>query len=253
MKELFDGRDARPVAASHAGLDPASMVPRNDGLRVQPAMTAFSHFPEPVHDMLALGHARMLEYQGPAYAHLYLDRLQQVLAAKRVADPGAVHEFAITREIARWLALWMAFDDSVRVADLKRRGTRWQRVTREVKAGAGFGRYGVLALIMVMYLVLGCLMDPMAMIILTVPIIFPVITQLGFGPIWFGIILVMTVELGLIHPPVGMNVFVIKSVVKDVSFSTIFKGVLPFVATDILRLSILISFPAIALLLPSRM
>ena len=63
----------------------------------------------------------------------------------------------------------------------------------------------------------------------------------------------MTVELGLIHPPVGMNVFVIKSVVKDVSFTTIFKGVLPFVATDIVRLVILIAFPVIALWLPSRM
>ena len=119
--------------------------------------------------------------------------------------------------------------------------------------GLGLNRYTVLALIMVMYLVLGCLMDAMAMIILTVPIIFPVITQLGFDPIWFGVIIVMTVELGLIHPPVGMNVFVIKSVVKDVSFTTIFKGVLPFVATDILRLVILIAFPAIALWLPGRM
>ena len=80
---------------------------------------------------------------------------------------------------------------------------------------------------MVMYLVLGCLMDAMAMIILTVPIIFPVIVHLGFDPIWFGIIIVMTVELGLIHPPVGMNVFVIKSVVHDVSFATIFRGVMP--------------------------
>jgi C4-dicarboxylate transporter DctM subunit len=88
---------------------------------------------------------------------------------------------------------------------------------------------------------------------LTVPIIFPVITELGFDPIWFGVIIVMTVELGLIHPPVGMNVFVIKSVVKDVSFSTIFKGVLPFVATDIIRLIILIAFPMIALWLPSQM
>jgi C4-dicarboxylate transporter DctM subunit len=119
--------------------------------------------------------------------------------------------------------------------------------------GLGVGKYGILALIMVMYLVLGCLMDAMAMIILTVPIIFPVIQQLGFDPVWFGIIIVMTVELGLIHPPVGMNVFVIKSVVKDVSFTTIFKGVLPFVATDILRLVILISFPIIALWLPTRM
>ncbi len=117
----------------------------------------------------------------------------------------------------------------------------------------GLGPYGVLALIMVMYLILGCLMDAMAMIILTVPIIFPVIVQLGFDPIWFGIIIVMTVELGLIHPPVGMNVFVIKSVVHDVSFMTIFKGVIPFVLTDILRLIILIAFPMIALWLPGRM
>ena len=71
---------------------------------------------------------------------------------------------------------------------------------------------------MLMYLALGCLMDALAMIILTVPIIFPVITALGFDPIWFGVIIVMTVELGLIHPPVGMNVFVIKIVVTDVSF-----------------------------------
>jgi tripartite ATP-independent transporter DctM subunit len=119
--------------------------------------------------------------------------------------------------------------------------------------GLGVGRYGVLALIMLLYLVLGCLMDAMAMIILTVPIIFPVVTALGFDPIWFGVIIVMTVELGLIHPPVGMNVFVIKSVVKDVSFTTIFKGVLPFVGTDIVRLIILIALPIIALWLPQRM
>jgi len=119
--------------------------------------------------------------------------------------------------------------------------------------GLGLDRYAVLALIMGMYLVLGCLMDAMAMIILTVPIIFPVITQLGFDPIWFGVIIVMTVELGLIHPPVGMNVFVIKSVVPEVSFTTIFKGVIPFVITDLLRLVILIAFPIIALWLPSRM
>ncbi len=127
-----------------------------------------------------------------------------------------------------------------------------QKVTAFL-TGLGLGSYGVLALIMVMYLVLGCLMDAMAMIILTIPIIFPVIVHLGFDPIWFGVIIVMTVELGLIHPPVGMNVFVIKSVVQDVSFSTIFKGVLPFIATDIIRLIILIAFPILALWLPSKM
>ncbi len=127
-----------------------------------------------------------------------------------------------------------------------------QKLT-EFMTGLGVGRYGVLALIMLMYLALGCHMDAMAMIILTVPIVFPVVTALGFDPIWFGIIIVMTVELGLIHPPVGMNVFVIKTAVKDISFATIFKGVLPFIATDILRLVILIAFPSIALTLPSLM
>ena len=118
--------------------------------------------------------------------------------------------------------------------------------------GLGVGPYGVLALILLMYLALGCLMDAMAMIILTVPIVFPVVTALGFDPIWFGVVIVMTVELGLIHPPVGMNVFVIKSVIKDVNMSTIFVGVLPFVLTDIIRLVILVAFPAIATWLPLR-
>ena len=127
-----------------------------------------------------------------------------------------------------------------------------QKVT-EFLTGLGIGRYGVLALIMIMYLVLGCLMDALAMIILTVPIIFPVIVALGFDPIWFGVIIVMTVELGLIHPPVGMNIFVIKSVVEDVKISTIFYGVLPFIITDILRLILLIAFPILALWLPSKM
>jgi tripartite ATP-independent transporter DctM subunit len=127
-----------------------------------------------------------------------------------------------------------------------------QKVT-EFITGLGLSPTGALVVIMLMYLVLGCLMDAMAMVILTVPIIFPAVTALGFDPVWFGVIIVMTVELGLIHPPVGMNVFVIKTVVEDVTFGEIFKGVLPFVATDILRLAVLIAFPAIALWLPGRM
>jgi C4-dicarboxylate transporter, DctM subunit len=127
-----------------------------------------------------------------------------------------------------------------------------QKVT-EFLVGLGLGPYGVLALIMVMYLILGCLMDALAMVILTVPIVFPVMKAMGFDPIWFGVIIVMTVELGLIHPPVGMIVFVIKSVIDDLNFSTIFKGVIPFIITDFLRLLILIAFPILATWLPSRM
>jgi C4-dicarboxylate transporter DctM subunit len=127
-----------------------------------------------------------------------------------------------------------------------------QKIT-EFLTGLGLGPYGVLVLIMLMYLVLGCIMDAMAMIILTIPIVFPVIKTLGFDPIWFGVIIVMTVELGLIHPPVGMNVFVIKSVIRDVKLSTVFYGVMPFVLTDILRLTVLIAFPILATFLPSHM
>ena len=131
--------------------------------------------------------------------------------------------------------------------------TQTPQKVSEFLTGLGIDRYGVLALIMLMYLVLGCLMDALAMIILTVPIIFPIIKDLGFDPIWFGVIIVMTVELGLIHPPVGMNIFVIKSVVEDAKISTIFYGVLPFIVTDLLRLVLLIVFPVVALYLPSRM
>jgi indolepyruvate ferredoxin oxidoreductase beta subunit len=85
--------------------------------------------------MFSLGYARLVEYQGKAYADLYVQRLQSVLAAERDADPQAAHACATTTEMARWLALWMAFDDIVRVADLKSRASRWTRVQGEVKAG----------------------------------------------------------------------------------------------------------------------
>ena len=92
-------------------------------------------FPRQVQEMFGLGYARLVDYQGKAYADLYIQRLQAVLAAERAADPHGMHGFATTREMARWLALWMAFDDIVRVADLKSRASRWARVQGEVKAG----------------------------------------------------------------------------------------------------------------------
>ncbi|AEG94357.1 indolepyruvate oxidoreductase subunit beta family protein [Ramlibacter tataouinensis] len=92
-------------------------------------------FPPTVQEMFALGYARLLEYQDKGYAELYARRLRSVLDAEREADPQGVHGFATTREMARWLALWMAFDDIVRVAHLKSRASRWQRVRGEVKPG----------------------------------------------------------------------------------------------------------------------
>ncbi|MFN3348411.1 TRAP transporter large permease [Pseudorhodoplanes sp.] len=117
----------------------------------------------------------------------------------------------------------------------------------------GLAPYVVLLLVMLMYLLLGCILDAMAMIILTIPIIFPAMMELGFDPIWFGVIIVMTVELGLITPPIGMNVYVINSVLKDVNLSTIFYGVTPFIITDVIRLAILVSFPILSTFLPSQM
>jgi C4-dicarboxylate transporter DctM subunit len=115
------------------------------------------------------------------------------------------------------------------------------------------GATGVLVLILIGYFFLGAVMDELAMILLTVPIVFPVMMQLGYDPIWFGVIIVMTVTLGLICPPVGMNVFVINSIARDISLGAIYRGVAPFIAADILRLTILCAFPVIATILPRTM
>ncbi|MFD1798186.1 TRAP transporter large permease [Paracoccus aurantiacus] len=119
--------------------------------------------------------------------------------------------------------------------------------------GLDLGAYPTLALILIFFLAMGCILDAMAMIILLVPIVFPVVTQLGFDPIWFGIIVVMTVELGLITPPIGMNVFVINAVIRDAKLTTIFRGVMPFVVADIVRLVVLVALPALTLWLPRTM
>jgi C4-dicarboxylate transporter DctM subunit len=114
-------------------------------------------------------------------------------------------------------------------------------------------RWIILILIVIIYLFLGCVIDTMAMLLLTVPIFFPVIQALDFNPIWFGIIVVRMMEIGMITPPVGMNVFVIKGIATDVPMSTIFKGVMPFFAADILHVALLMAVPAISLVLPDMM
>lgn len=115
------------------------------------------------------------------------------------------------------------------------------------------GNYGVLLLILMAFVVMGCVLDPMAMMILMVPIVFPVIESLGFDPIWFGILVVVAVEMGMITPPIGINCFVIRSVAPDVSLGQIYKGVLPFVFADVVRLGILLLFPWLVLVLPNSM
>jgi C4-dicarboxylate transporter DctM subunit len=112
------------------------------------------------------------------------------------------------------------------------------------------GAYGVLAVVMVGYFILGAVMDELAMILLTVPIVFPVMVELGFDPIWFGVIIVMAVTFGLVCPPVGMNVFVINSIARDIPLGRIYRGTYPFIAMDIGRLVLLCIFPSLSLWLP---
>ena len=108
-------------------------------------------------------------------------------------------------------------------------------------------------MILGIYLVLGCVFESLSMLLLTVPIFFPLVTSLGFDPIWFGIIVVVVTEISLITPPVGLNVFVLKGVIGDVSTATIFKGVTPFWIVDIIRLALLVFIPSIVLFLPNSM
>jgi len=119
--------------------------------------------------------------------------------------------------------------------------------------GLPVGAYGVLALVMVGYFILGAIMDELAMILLTVPVVFPAMMQLGFDPVWFGVIVVMAVTFGMICPPVGINVFVINSIARDVTLGRIYRGTMPFITVDVVRLVILCAFPAISLWLPSML
>ena len=112
---------------------------------------------------------------------------------------------------------------------------------------------GVILVICAIYIVLGTVMDSLAMLFLTIPVFYPVIVDSGIDPVWFGIFAVIVVEFGLISPPVGMNLFVIKGVMQKTPLQTIWFGTLPFLMTDIVRLALIIAFPAICLYLPGLM
>ena len=121
---------------------------------------------------------------------------------------------------------------------------------------SGLSPLAILTLIIVIFIILGCLMDSLSMVILAIPFFWPVVAGLDFGldpeelKIWFGIIILIVVELGLITPPVGLNVFIIHSLSPDVPMRQTFRGVMPFFAAEIVRVTILVAFPVITLLLP---
>lgn len=119
--------------------------------------------------------------------------------------------------------------------------------------GSGFTPYGVMALILLFYILLGAVMDELAMILLTLPIFFPIVQALDFGmpaddvAIWFGILVLIVVGIGLTAPPIGLNVFVVSAVARHVALTRIYRAVLPFIAADIIRLGLVMAFPALAL------
>ncbi|MEJ8574588.1 TRAP transporter large permease [Microbaculum marinum] len=133
------------------------------------------------------------------------------------------------------------------------------QTSAEWVAASGFSPWMVLVLILVAYLLFGCVMDSLSMILLTVPIFFPLIMTLDFGmspeetAIWFGILVLVTVELGLVTPPVGMNIFIINSLAPDIPLTETYRGVVPFLIAEIIRIALLAAIPAIILFLPRMM
>ena len=120
-------------------------------------------------------------------------------------------------------------------------------------AGLALPRMVILMAIILIYILMGCVMDCYAIMILTVPIIFPVVEALHFDPIWFGVLMVIVLEVGLITPPVGLNVFVLNAAAPDVPLTVIFRGIVPFLVASLLAIVIITIFPQIATFLPSRM
>ena len=118
---------------------------------------------------------------------------------------------------------------------------------------AGLSRYVVLAMLVIAYIILGCFMEGLALMVLTIPIVFPLVLDLGFDPIWFGVIITLVMEMSLITPPVGINVFIISGIAKSVPMYTIFRGVLPFWFAILVAIFLLAVFPEIALYLPLTM
>ena len=111
----------------------------------------------------------------------------------------------------------------------------------------------VVGAMMVIYIILGTVMEELTMVLLTIPLFFPIVVQLGFDPVWFGVLIVMVIQIGLISPPVGMNLFVLNTLLPKVGLGTIFRGCWPFVAMQVVTLAILLFFPSLSLYLPSLM
>ena len=120
----------------------------------------------------------------------------------------------------------------------------------DLKAGLAVPRIFILMIILLLLLLLGCVMSALTILLVTIPVFFPVMIALGYDPVWFGVIMILMCNLGTITPPYGINVFVLKGVAKDISLGTMFRGVMPFVGTTMVCLALVIAFPQIATWFP---
>ena len=174
--------------------------------------------------------------------------------------------FALWRRVLTWTALYQALVESARTTSMlfmiligALMFAEFINITTMPNDLVGLVKrfeihpVAVVAAICIIYVLVGTAMEELSMVLLTIPVFLPVILQLGFDPIWFGILIVCVVEIGLISPPVGMNLFVLKTLIPGVSQGTVFRGVLPFMFADVIRMAILIAFPMISLYLPSLM
>ena len=119
--------------------------------------------------------------------------------------------------------------------------------------GLTVSRWLIFTAIIIVYMILGCVMEVYSIMILTLPIIFPIVMALGFDPIWFGVMIVIVLEVGLITPPIGLNVFVLKGSAPGIPVETIFRGIWPFLGMALVAMVLLALFPQIALFIPSHM
>ena len=216
------------------------------------------------------------------------DSLAAAMAATNYAIEGATGEWSmvvcssdtyensfdpqVRRKAMKWLRMHAEYDDkhpwealeiicTIMGLDPTSRGIAllrscilksydYMRITLDYVEQFRLHPMSVIVLICVIYVLLGTAMEELSMILLTVPVLFPLVVHLGFDPLWFGVLVVVVVEIGLISPPVGMNIFVLRTLLPNVSTGTIYRGVTPFVIADIVRLIILISLPILSTWLP---
>jgi len=191
-----------------------------------------------------------------------------LFTATEGAGMGAVGAlvFALARRALTWSTLYAALLESARTtamlfmiligALIFANFINYTTMPADLKSFAGQFQatpWLVVAAICVIYVVLGTAMEELSMILLTVPLFFPMVTGLGYDPVWFGIIVVIVVQIGLISPPVGMNIFVVKNLIRHLTIGTVFRGVTPFTVALVVLLAIVVAFPELATYLPKFM